>query len=160
MCYWQNSLPEVNVGKSIWSWTKCGSWKRCLWGWQERCQAAVEYCCLTRGFSAREVAEVAWKVSAALWCSCAAEAAWSFFAWAWWDRPAAVGWGRPRLIFGLCIRSWFMHHFAAPSFPLPTCCTCSDPGRIALKQLIKDCSLNQSQIWLHLVQDKTVCSLS
>lgn len=100
------------------------------------------------------------EASAALLCFCVVEGACLFFPWAWWDRPAAVGWGRSRLIFALCIRSWFIHRFASLSFLLPTWCSGSEPGRIALKQLIKDCSLNQSQTWLHLVQDKTDSSLS
>lgn len=138
MCYWRNSLPEVNVEKSIWSWTKCVNWKKSLQGWWERCEAAVGYCCLTRGGVEQAGRESAWEVAEVLGRYVLLFGALALLRLTGRTGLLADGWGRSRLIFSFCICSWFTHYFSSPSFPLPTCGFCSDPESMALEQLIKD----------------------
>lgn len=89
-----------------------GSWKSSLQGWQERrsyCWELLfnqEWCGAGREAALQErlLRRLEGECSLVLW-HCWGP--WSFFPWAWWDRPAAAGRGRWRLVFGLCVPGWF-----------------------------------------------------
>lgn len=89
-----------------------GSWKSSLRGWQERrsyCWELLfnqEWCGAGREAALQErlLRRLEGECSLVLW-HCWGP--WSFFPWAWWDRPAAAGRGRWRLVFGLCVPGWF-----------------------------------------------------